>query len=140
MRPKRFPGLWYVQCKPFTYLASRLHSLQMDQNELPVDPCHLVLPSGASKMISEPMVRLKQTVHLSCIDTNTVSMDQNEIPHDARHLGVPWGASKTISDPMVCSVQTVQLSCVKISTIPKRTLTSFHLRLTTKEHHWLRPK
>ena len=73
MRPKRFLGLWYVQCKSFTNLASRLHSLQMDQNELPLDACHLVLPSGASKTISEPMVRLKQTVHLSCIDTYTVS-------------------------------------------------------------------
>jgi hypothetical protein len=28
---------------------------------------------GASKMISVPMVRLAQTVQLSCSDTNTVS-------------------------------------------------------------------
>jgi hypothetical protein len=28
---------------------------------------------GASKMISDPMVRLAQIVHLSCTDTNTVS-------------------------------------------------------------------
>ena len=73
MRPKRFPGLWYVQCKPFTYLASRLHSLQMDQNELPHEPRHLGVPSGVSKTISEPMVRLAQTMHLSCTDPNTVS-------------------------------------------------------------------
>ena len=28
---------------------------------------------GVCKMISEPMARLTQTVHLSCTDTNTVS-------------------------------------------------------------------
>jgi hypothetical protein len=31
--------------------------LQMDRNEIPQDPCHLVAPSGASKMISVPVVR-----------------------------------------------------------------------------------
>jgi hypothetical protein len=36
-------------------------------------PHHLGVPSGASKMISEPMVRLTQTKHLSCIDPNIVS-------------------------------------------------------------------
>jgi hypothetical protein len=28
---------------------------------------------GASKMITEPMLRLAQTMHLSCTDTNTIS-------------------------------------------------------------------
>jgi hypothetical protein len=49
------------------------HHLQTDQNELPLEPCHLGVPSGASKMISEPMVCSTQTVHLSCTDSNTVS-------------------------------------------------------------------
>jgi hypothetical protein len=49
------------------------HYLQMDPNELPVESCNLGVPSGVSKMISEPMVRLPHTVHLSCTDTNTVS-------------------------------------------------------------------
>jgi hypothetical protein len=31
------------------------------------------VPSGASKMNSQPMVCLVQTVHLSCTDTNTIS-------------------------------------------------------------------
>jgi hypothetical protein len=34
-------------------------------NEIPFDPCHLGVPSGASKTIFEPMVRNVQTVHLS---------------------------------------------------------------------------
>jgi hypothetical protein len=32
----------------------------MDRNELPLEPCHLGVPSGVSKMITEPMVRLRQ--------------------------------------------------------------------------------
>jgi hypothetical protein len=45
----------------------------MDQNEHPLEPRHLGVPSGAFKTISEPAVRLAQTVHLSYIDTNTIS-------------------------------------------------------------------
>jgi hypothetical protein len=33
----------------------------MDRNELPLEPRDLGVPSGASKMISEPMVALAQT-------------------------------------------------------------------------------
>ena len=54
-------------------LCQDYHYLQMDRNELSLEPRHLGVSSGASKMISELMVRLAQTVHLSCIDTNTVS-------------------------------------------------------------------
>jgi hypothetical protein len=45
----------------------------MDQNELPLEPHHLGVPSGASKMINVPMVRLVETVHLSWVKINTVS-------------------------------------------------------------------
>jgi hypothetical protein len=68
----------------------------MDQNELPVEPRQLGVPSGLSKMISQPKVHLAQIVHLSCFQT-----DLNEILHDPRHVGVPSGASKMISEPMV---------------------------------------
>jgi hypothetical protein len=54
-------------------LRQDYHNLQMDRNEHPLDPCHLGVPSGACKMISELMVHLAQTVHLSCTDTNTIS-------------------------------------------------------------------
>jgi hypothetical protein len=45
----------------------------MNWIELPLEPCHLGVPSGMSKTISEPMRYLAQTVHLSCTDTYTVS-------------------------------------------------------------------
>jgi hypothetical protein len=41
-----------------TILHQDLHYLQMDRNKLPLEPRHLVVPSGASKMISEAIVRL----------------------------------------------------------------------------------
>jgi hypothetical protein len=71
--PKWFLRLWYVWRKPCTYLASRLALSPLDQNELPVEPRDLGVPSGASKMISEPMICLVQTIHLSCTHTNNVS-------------------------------------------------------------------
>jgi hypothetical protein len=41
------------------------HYLQTKRNELPFEPRHIGVPSGASKMISEPTVRSAQTVPLS---------------------------------------------------------------------------
>jgi hypothetical protein len=71
-------------------------------------------------MISEPMIRLVQTMHLSCVKINTISkIDRNEFPLDPRHVGVPSVAPKIISEPMVCSAQTVNLSYVGINTISK---------------------
>jgi hypothetical protein len=49
------------------------HYIQTDQNELPFEPCNPGVPSSVAKMISEPMVHLVQTVHLSFADTNTIS-------------------------------------------------------------------
>jgi len=68
---------------------------------IPHDPRHLGVPSSASKMISEPMVRSAPTVHPSRVKISTISKRQNELPLEPLSLGVPSGASKTISDPMV---------------------------------------
>ena len=61
------------------HLAQTVHLSYADTNtvskrtELSFEPRHLGVTSGASKMISEPMVGLPQIVHQSCNDTNTVS-------------------------------------------------------------------
>ena len=69
---------------------------------IPHDPHHLGVPLGASKTISEPMVRLAQNLCTYLTSTLTPSPNRpNEITHDPRDLGVPSGASKTISEPMV---------------------------------------
>jgi hypothetical protein len=54
-------------------LRQDYHYLQMDSNKLPLEPHHLGVSSGASKMNSEPMICSVQTVHLYCTDTDTVS-------------------------------------------------------------------
>jgi hypothetical protein len=46
------------------------------QTELSLEPHHLGVPLGATKTISQPMVRLVQTVHLCCTDTNTISKEK----------------------------------------------------------------
>ena len=71
--PKLFLSLWYVWRKPGTYLALTLTPSPNGPNKIPHDPRHLGVPSGASKMISEPMVRLVQTVHRSCVKISTIS-------------------------------------------------------------------
>jgi hypothetical protein len=79
-------------------------------------------------MISEPVVPLAQTVHLSCVKTSTISKTNSiELPLEPRHLGVPPGASKMISEPMVCLAQIVHLSCTNTSTVSKRTQMRFHI-------------
>jgi hypothetical protein len=73
VRPKLFMMYWYVYGKLRTYLVSRFALFPNRSNNAPLDPCHLGVPSGASKTIYEPMVCLTQTEHLSCTDANTVS-------------------------------------------------------------------
>jgi hypothetical protein len=45
----------------------------MDRNEFPLDLRHVGVPSVAPKMISKPMVRSAQTMHLSCVEINTTT-------------------------------------------------------------------
>jgi hypothetical protein len=54
-------------------LHQHKHHVQMDRNRIPHDTYHLVVPSGASKMIPEPMVRSAEIVHLSCVKISTIS-------------------------------------------------------------------
>jgi hypothetical protein len=61
VRPKLSMSLWYVQCKPCSYLVPRLALSPNRPNRAPLDPHHLGVPSSASKMICEPMVCLMQT-------------------------------------------------------------------------------
>jgi hypothetical protein len=54
-------------------ILHRHYCLQMDQNEIAHDPSHLVVTSGASKMISEPVISLAQSVCLPCVKVSTIS-------------------------------------------------------------------
>ena len=71
VHPKQYLSLWYIWRKLCTYLALTLTPLPNGPNAH--DPRHLGVPSGASKTISEPMVRSAQTVHRSCVKISTIS-------------------------------------------------------------------
>jgi hypothetical protein len=49
------------------------HYLQKDRKEILHDPRHVGVPSGASKIIFEAMLRVVQIVDLSCTETNNIS-------------------------------------------------------------------
>jgi hypothetical protein len=102
------------------------HYLQTERREIPYDPRHHGVPTGASKIISEPLLCLTQTMHLYCIKNSTMSK-WTELSLEPRHLGVPLGTYKTISEPMVCLVQTVHLSCIDPNTVSKRKEVRFHM-------------
>ena len=109
------------------------HYLQTDRTKLLLEPLHPGVPNIASKMVSQTMVHLAQTVHLSCTKTyNVYKRDRSKITYDTRHLGVLLGASKLISKHMVCSLQIMHLSCIKIITISKQIKPSFHMSLFTE--------
>jgi len=90
-------------------------------------------------MISEPMVRSMQTVHLCCVKICTISK-QAELSVEPRHLGVPSGASKTISESMVHLVQTIHQSRTDTNTVPKQRELTFHMTHITLEFHRVHPK
>jgi len=73
VRPKQYMSLWYVQRKPCTNLTSTLTPSPNGPNEIPHDPRHLGVLSGASKTISELVVPSAQTVHRSCVKISTTS-------------------------------------------------------------------
>jgi hypothetical protein len=81
MCPKRFLSLWYVWCKPCTYLALTLTLSLMDQNKIAHDPRHLGVPSGVSKMISEPVVGSAQIILLFCVKIRNISKQTESSIH-----------------------------------------------------------
>jgi hypothetical protein len=70
-------------------------------------------------MISEPLVHLAQTVHLSCIDTNTVSKwieTRFDMTHDTKEFH---------------QVQTMHLSCTDTKTVSKQIKMRFDMTHVT---------
>jgi hypothetical protein len=87
---------------------------------------------GASKMISETMVRSMKTMHLSSVMICTISeKDRNELPLEPHHLVEASSASKMISKPMVRLAQTIHLSCPDTNTVSKQKEERFHMTHTT---------
>jgi hypothetical protein len=73
VRPKLFMSLWYVQCKPCTFLASRLALSTNGPNRASTWASSPWSPIKCVQNDSISMVCSVQTVHLSCTHTYTVS-------------------------------------------------------------------
>jgi hypothetical protein len=107
------------------------NTIYKERIEVPRDPHHLVVPSGASKIISMPMVHSTQTVHLSCVKISTISK-RTKLSLGPHHLAVQSGASKIISEPMVRLAQTMHLSCTDTNTVYKHKEVRFYMATSPK--------
>jgi hypothetical protein len=85
------------------------------------------------------MVRLAQTMHLSCTDTSTISK-QKEVRFHMTHVALEfrwmrpkWFLSLWYVRHKLCTYLMSRLAM-------SLNRPSFHLSLVTKEYHWVRPK
>jgi hypothetical protein len=81
-------------------------------------------------MISEPMVHLMQTIHLSSVKISTISK-RTKLSLERCPLGVPSGASKIIFEPMVRLAQIVHQSWTDNNTISEEKEVRFHMTHVT---------
>jgi hypothetical protein len=108
----------YGWCKPCTYLALKLKLPLNRPNKLPFKPRHPGVSSSASKIISEPTVRMAQTMHPSCTETNSTSK-RTERTFYMTHVTYEFHQVH----PKWFLWQTVDLSCTETNTIFKWTET-----------------
>jgi hypothetical protein len=132
VRPKWFLSLWYVCHKLYTYHASTLILFPNGLKQDSTWPHQLGVLSGVSKMISEPMVCLTQSVHLSCIKGNTISKRTEMRFHITTSPSscIMCGQNDFV-ELVVRLAQTVHLSCTDTNTIFKQTETTFHMTQVT---------
>jgi hypothetical protein len=71
--PKWFPCPWYTRRKSCTYLTPRLTLSPNGSKQASTWTTSPWSTIGCVKMIFEPMVCSSQTMHLSCIENNTIS-------------------------------------------------------------------
>jgi hypothetical protein len=90
-------------------------------------------------MISKPMVRSTQIVHLSCVKVSTIS-EWTKLSLEPRLRWVPSGVSKTIFERMIHLLQTMHLSCTDTNTIYKQKEERFHMTHVTMVFQRVHPK
>jgi hypothetical protein len=116
-------------------LHQHWHYLQMERNNIPHDPRHHGVPSGASKMISEVVVRLGQTVHLSCVKISIISKWMDEASTWASSPRSTIGCVQNDFWAYGLLAQTIHLSCTNTNNISKWTKTRFHMTHVILEFH-----
>jgi hypothetical protein len=121
--PRWFLSLWYVWCKPCTYVEP---TLTPSPNRPKWHSTRPTSPRSSVGCIQSDFWAYgtfgANRAPISHQDYHSPKTNRNELVLEAHYLGVPSGASKMIFDP-----QTVHLSCTNISTISKRTKTRFDM-------------
>jgi hypothetical protein len=92
-----------------------------------------------NEMIFELVVRLAQTVHLSCIKISTISKQTKA----SNHLSLVTYKYHRVRPKMISELrlaQTVHLSCTDSNSVSKWIETRFHMTNVTEEIHQVRLK
>jgi hypothetical protein len=112
----------------------------MDCNELPLEPRQIGVPTGASKIIYEPMVCLAQTVYLSCID---ITLSPNRPKRAFTWVSSPINTMGCVQNDFwaygMFGANRVPI-LHRHNTVSKQTKTSFHLSLITYKYYGVRSK
>jgi hypothetical protein len=123
--PNLFMSQWYVQCKPCTYLASRLALSPNRPNKAPLDPRHLGVPRVHLKQfMSLWYIWRKLSIYLA--PTLTLSQKHIEMKF---HMTLVTLEFYRVPPILFWAYDTLDAnlhqSCIKSSTISKRTEPSF---------------
>ena len=113
--------LWYIRCKPCSYLASRL---TLSPNGPKWASSWALSPRSTIGCIQNDIWAygtFGQTLHLSCTNTNNISKWTERDSTWPTSPRIPSGVSKSISEPMVCLAQTMHISYINTNTIYKQT-------------------
>jgi len=120
VRPISFLSIWYVPCKPCTYVAWRL---AISANRPNRDSTWASSPRCTNRCVQNGFLDYgaKGTNYAPIyIKTNTISKRTEARFHMTRYLGVPLGAYNLIFEHMVRSMQTMHLSCIWLALSPNR--------------------
>jgi hypothetical protein len=137
VRPKWFLSIWYVWHKPSNYLASRLAPSPNGLNQASAWASSPRSTIVGVQNDSGPIVRLAQTMQLSCTDTNTISKQSES----SFHLSLINYEYHRVRPKWFLSLWYVWCKpCTDPDTVSKRTETRFHMAHVTKKFHRVRPK
>jgi hypothetical protein len=126
--PKRFPSLWYVRRKPFTYLESRF---ALSPNKPKRASIWASSPWSTSRCIQNEFWGYG-TFGANCApilhwNKHCLQTDRNKLSFEPHHVGLPSGVSKTISVHTVRLAETVHLSYTETNTVSKIIKTRFYM-------------
>jgi hypothetical protein len=128
VHPKWFLSIWYVWHKPCNYLASRLAPSPNGLNQASTWASSPRSTIMGVQNDSGPIVRLAQTMQLSCTDTNTISK-RTELSF---HLSLVNYEYHRVRPKWFLSLWYVWCKpCTDPDTVSKRTETRFHMAHVT---------